>query len=151
MSRYDTKEKRAKHAARQRKWRAENPERWKAIAGPARKRWKNNNRDAHREAQREHRYRLRREILTLIGGLFCKHCGYDADWRALQIDHIHGGGKHDMRTQSTNTNVWTLRRWLRRHQKEARSRYQVLCANCNWIKRYENGEHPGGIVKKDAS
>jgi len=25
--------------------------------------------------------------------------------------------------------------------KNPETEYQCLCANCNWIKRYENGEH----------
>lgn len=149
-TRYDTPEKRAAHAAKQRAWRAANPEKWKAIAGPAREKWKRDNREAHREAQREHRYAVRREILTMLGGLRCLHCGYDADWRALQIDHVHGGGKHDIRTNAAATNLWALRNWVKENLEDAKRVYQVLCANCNWIKRFENGEHPGGVVTKDA-
>jgi hypothetical protein len=151
MSLYDTKEKRAAHAAVQRAWREANPEKWKAIAGPARARWKAKNRDAHREAQRAHRYAVRREILDLLGGQKCVHCGYDEDWRALQIDHIHGGGSKDIRTSSGDSNLWALRGWIAENLDDAKRIYQVLCANCNWIKRYENGEHPGGVVKKDHS
>jgi hypothetical protein len=36
---------------------------------------------------------------------------------------------------------------LKKHQDEAKRKYQVLCCNCNWIKRFENGEHLGGVVK----
>lgn len=136
------------HAEYMRQWRAKNPEKWRKIARKARDKWKRNNRDAHREAQRNHRYTVRREILDLLGGQKCVHCGYDKDWRALQIDHIHGGGKQDMRTRAAETNQWALRNWLRKHQPEARKKYQVLCCNCNWIKRYENGEHPGGKIVK---
>jgi hypothetical protein len=148
MSRYDTPAKRATHAARQRKWRADNPDRWKKSATKARKKWKANNRDAHREAQRQHRYAVRHEILDMLGGGMCAHCGYCHDWRALQVDHRHGGGNKDPRTKGGNTNLWAFRNWVRANLEEARRIYQVLCANCNWIKRYENGEHPGGIVPK---
>lgn len=114
----------------------------------SRKKWKHNNRDRHREIQREHRYRVRREILTLLSGsLSCGKCGYSADWRALQIDHIHGGGKHDSRTRGGNTNLWSLRNWIKKYPEAARDMYQVLCANCNWIKRFDNDEHPGSVEK----
>lgn len=107
-------------------------------------------RSEHRECQREHRYSVRREILAMIAGaLRCQSCGYDKDWRCLQIDHIHGGGKHDTRTSSAVTNLWALRNWVGTYPDAAKAMYQVLCANCNWIKRFENGEHPGGIVKID--
>lgn len=29
-------------------------------------------------------------------------------------------------------------------------KYQLLCANCNWIKRSENGEYPNRIGKETA-
>lgn len=150
MSRYDTEDKRSAHAERMRAWRKKNPERWKEIATASRAGWKLRNRDKHRECQREHRYAVRKEILTLIGGaLRCQSCGFDADWRCLQIDHIFGNGKHDTRTNAALTNLWALRNWVQVYPDAARSIYQVLCANCNWIKRYENGEHSGGIVKKE--
>jgi hypothetical protein len=141
-------EEKAKAAARQRAWREANPERWAAIARPSRKKWRANNVSKHRECQRTHRYTVRREILILLGGEICVHCGYDKDWRCLQIDHIHGGGRHDPRTNvGSGTNMWALRNWLIGHQDEARLIYQVLCANCNWIKRHENGEQPNGKVQ----
>jgi hypothetical protein len=147
--RYDTAEKLAAHAARQRAWRAANPEKWKAIASPARAKWKAQNRDEHREVQRNHRYAVRAEILDMLGALRCAHCGYFEDWRALQIDHIHGGGKHDHRTNvGSATNMWALRNWIKANPEEARAKYQVLCANCNWIKRHENGECSGGRITK---
>lgn len=67
----------------------------------------------------------------------CKRCGF-SDWRALQVDHIHGGGKKEYASARTNQ---IASRILKMPQDEARAKYQVLCANCNWIKRYENNEH----------
>lgn len=141
-------EQKAAAAEKQRKWRAANPDKWKRIVGPARRRWKDSNRDEHREAQRQHRYAVRRQILRLLGGEKCVHCGYDKDWRALQVDHINGGGKHDTRTSGGNTALWALRNWILSNPKTARKLYQVLCCNCNWIKRFELGEGPGGRVNQ---
>lgn len=51
---------------------------------------------------------------------------------------------------AAQTNQWALRGWIKANLDDAKNLYQVLCANCNWIKRYENGEHPGGMkVKKE--
>jgi hypothetical protein len=77
------------------------------------------------------------EIIRLMGGS-CARCGY-SDVRALQIDHINGGGSKELRT---------LGQW-KTYQKvyymvldgSAKREYQILCANCNWIKRHENKEH----------
>lgn len=139
-----TLEQKAQAAEYQQRWRAENPERWKEIAGPSRKKWKAKNRDRHRECQRAHRYTVRREILDLLGGQRCAHCGYDADWRALQIDHIHSDGRIDRNTIG-GTGTWSFRKRLRNPKQLAfaRTRYQVLCANCNQIKKYEKDEFPG--------
>jgi len=75
----------------------------------------------------------RREILERLGGK-CVRCGFD-DWRGLQIDHIHNGGtKH----RQSFSNIWTY--YKRILESLDMGEYQVLCANCNQIKRYE--EHP---------
>lgn len=139
-------EKRAAHAANQREWVKRNPERWKKIADKARKKWRASNFERDCEINRALRYQVRREILQLLGGERCVHCGYDKDWRALQIDHIKGGGKKDSRTSGGNTNLWALRRWLKKNPNGWQGTYQVLCANCNWIKRFENGEHSPGYT-----
>lgn len=139
-------EEKAMAAARQKEWRAKNPERWKAIIVPARKKWKAANLDLNREIRRANRYKTRREILDLLGGQRCVHCGYDKDWRALQIDHINSDGRTDVRSDGL-TNMWAFRTKLKNPEwnAEARKRYQVLCANCNHIKVYEKKEFPGSM------
>src|SRR6267378_5501639 len=78
--------------------------------------------------------RLRKAALIVLGDK-CVRCGFDDD-RALQIDHVNGGGRADH-----------VKRGPRAIYKEALSnpgsgKYQILCANCNWIKRAENNENP---------
>jgi hypothetical protein len=63
----------------------------------------------------------------MMGGK-CVHCGFD-DERALQVDHIEGGGRAE-----DDYRAYVLRVW------EHPEKYQLLCANCNWIKRDENEE-----------
>jgi hypothetical protein len=64
----------------------------------------------------------------------CAECGYD-DERALQIDHLAGGGKQHRKNMSTNT----FYLYVLAHPEE----FQLLCANCNQIKRIEMAEHGG--------
>jgi hypothetical protein len=142
----DIEEKRRRAREAQKRYRERNPERWAAISRKSRGKWKRNNRGEHREMQRAHRYTVRLEILELLGGARCCKCGF-TDWRALQIDHIHGNGKGDSMTKGGNTNLWSLRGWLKNHPEESRGIYQVLCANCNWIKRHESGEHSMAMEK----
>lgn len=89
-----------------------------------------------REIATAYRRRKRAEAMALLGGK-CTRCGF-ADPRALQFDHINGGGVADIRKFSTNG--------ARKVLKDS-SRFQLLCANCNWIKRAENNEHGGAHPK----
>lgn len=74
---------------------------------------------------------LRQSVLRLMG-YKCVKCGYDSDWRALQIDHIHGCGKKNR--------VHGLVFYKKILDSGFEGKYQLLCANCNFIKRYENNE-----------
>ena len=82
---------------------------------------------------REYHARKRQEAIELLGGA-CVRCGID-DPRVLQIDHVNGGGwKHHARRGS----MGVVRDVITKNGKG----FQLLCANCNWIKRYEEGENP---------
>jgi len=81
------------------------------------------------------RERWRRRRRTAINGLggCCVRCGFD-DWRALQVDHI----QPLMRTSKHDGEL--SRDVIRRIERGDTGNLQLLCANCNWIKRYENDE-----------
>jgi len=64
------------------------------------------------------------------GTLKCSKCGYD-DTRALSLDHINGDGT----THRKKLNGVNLCKWL--VKKGYPEGYQVLCMNCQFIKRYE--------------
>ena len=82
--------------------------------------------------------------ISQTGVAECVTCGF-SDQRALQIDHINGGGLKDLKKHG-NQNQY-LNSILALPKKEAEDKYQVLCANCNWIKRVEKEEtnQHGGI------
>lgn len=75
---------------------------------------------------------VRLKALEVLGNV-CVRCGFD-DVRALQIDHVNGGGSQE-RLKEDN------RRMYVRIAGGDTEGYQVLCANCNWIKRSENNEN----------
>lgn len=81
-------------------------------------------------------YRQRRlETVTAMGGK-CVRCAFDNP-RALQIDHIKGGGNTErMKGQSNSVAFY------KRAIEQNGVNYQLLCANCNAIKRWENNEIP---------
>ena len=85
---------------------------------------------------------LREKILIKLG----RKCGNPAcqwlnadgsrgctDSRCLQVDHVYGGGKQELKSMCR-------RSYLRKVLADVDGIYQLLCANCNWIKRSENQE-----------
>lgn len=88
--------------------------------------------EAKRLWSRRAQEKLRKKAIDSLGGPKCKHCGF-SDERALQIDHVNGGGVEERKRIGWKT---MLRRVIQQPHE-----YQVLCANCNWIKRAERGEH----------
>lgn len=82
------------------------------------------------------------ELLKLMGNK-CVRCGFH-DLRALQIDHINGDGAIE-RASWKEFGGMALSQFYSLVSKSFSSgenRYQLLCANCNWIKRSENREFP---------
>lgn len=86
-----------------------------------------------REYHRKYGKRIRAATIALLGGV-CQKCSF-SDIRALQVDHVNGGGTKQ-RKELGNNNSTILKKI-----QESPNDYQLLCANCNWIKRFELGEH----------
>lgn len=91
---------------------------------------------------RKRRAQVRATVLGRLGGKCCR-CGFE-DPRALQIDHPNGDARKDPNTRydKNRGGGGSIRifRLLRMSVEELKSTYQLLCANCNWIKRHENKE-----------
>lgn len=83
-----------------------------------------------RERGAESRQKLRAEVLAYFGGR-CQHCDF-GDPRALQVDHVDGDGHIDRKTMSRGPTLAEI--------EASPQRFQLLCANCNWIKRAEQAE-----------
>lgn len=93
-----------------------------------------------RARNRRGHQRQREKTIAGMGGS-CVRCGFD-DLRALQIDHVAGGGVKDRATRGNYSRFLkdALQSFVRGENK-----YQILCANCNWIKKAENREVPNAI------
>lgn len=80
--------------------------------------------------------KIRDEILITLGNK-CIRCGYD-DVRALHIDHVNGFGRKDRGEK------YSRYRYLKStlsDLKNGSTKYQLLCANCNFIKLIEKREN----------
>lgn len=96
-------------------------------------RYKEQNRDKVWAAQRKHARAVRAKALEVLGGV-CVRCGFSEPC-ALQIDHIDGGGAQERRA------LGGASRSIYKRVIAGEPGYQLLCANCNWLKRCERGEH----------
>lgn len=118
-------------------WRIKNLDSVKASA----RKWTINNRDKFNAIRRKwvknNRIRKRAAVIERFGGT-CVRCRF-SDARALQIDHINGGGGRELNTMRNTTYYDHL---LKINDVDLFAKYQLLCANCNWIKRIEQNEVP---------
>lgn len=83
---------------------------------------------------------VKKKTFSLLGGK-CLRCGF-LDIRALQIDHINGCEVSAAERCKAKERGDALYRAILRGEKDM-SKYQLLCANCNVIKKFQNGEVAG--------
>ena len=128
---------------RNRRWAANNPEkvkegkrRWyvrdRERVRARMKLWREKNRERIKRTTSQEKHRVKVRAIELLGGK-CAKCGF-VDIRALQVDHIKSVGSKIER----GTPVY--RQIIRGNI----SNLQVLCANCNSIKRIEQKEFAAG-------
>lgn len=84
---------------------------------------------------KKYRVKLKNDVLSHYG-MTCKVCGFD-DPRALQIDHIDGGGNAQRIKAggSIRFSGWNFYQWLKNNGFP--EGFQTLCANHNMIKHSE--------------
>jgi len=121
-------ENKEKISARAREYQKKNKEKIREKT----KIWYLKNHEREKTKNREAAKKARKEIIAHMGGC-CTKCGFD-DWRALQADHVNDDGAQDRKKRGHTPHA------LLRDIKQHKDKYQLLCANCNWIKRYENRE-----------
>lgn len=102
------------------------------------KRYRDTERYKGVEKSRRTKHRVR--LIQMLGGK-CSACGFD-DYRALQIDHVFSdGAKHRAKFKGQNKSYY---KDIEKSINAGEGKYQVLCANCNWIKKYEMNENARG-------
>lgn len=95
------------------------------------------------EKNRKYKLELKIKLMNSLGGVICTNLdcqvsGKCKDIRCLQIDHKNGDGYKDKQRFKSTTAMYL---YYLKNLEEAKRNLQVLCANCNWIKRIDNHEH----------
>jgi hypothetical protein len=128
-----------------RSWRASNPQRARKISRAANKKYSALHPEKRTAECKRYNDKMRQAIIEAFGGQ-CVQCGF-SDPRALQLDHINGDGHLLFDSDRRCRPKWDLRArytFIMDHPEEARRTLQLLCENCNWIKRVENREYRKG-------
>ncbi len=99
------------------------------------RKWKKEHPQRVKELDKKSRDGIRDKVFVMFGGK-CVRCGF-TDYRALQLDHIHRA--KEKRNGHFRAGQGLYASILRGEQDT--SEFQLLCANCNWIKRVENKEY----------
>lgn len=88
------------------------------------------------EYHKEWQFARRSKVIEILGGK-CKRCGF-SDFRALHIDHVNSNG-HQERRKYRGSSLHFYKDFL--NDILNKSDYQILCANCNHIKRIVDKEY----------
>ena len=107
------------------------------------KKWRGKNRERDSQNKKQRRESLKKQIFELLGKI-CIKCKF-SDEKALEIDHIHGNGREE-RKKFRSCSITYLNHIFKELRAGSKD-YQLLCANCNRIKEYENNEW--GVVFDD--
>jgi hypothetical protein len=79
---------------------------------------------------------LRKQILEKLGNKCANpNCPIPRelmDIRCLQIDHVHNNGNIEKKKYYSPNNP----KYLRKILDDKEGNYQLLCAYCNWLKRF---------------
>jgi len=95
--------------------------------------YRKNHREKIKIIYNRHYQKLRENVIDVYGAT-CMICGFK-DKRALQIDHINGGGSKQRKIMSPRQLLFYLKR-----NNFPKENYQILCANCNSIKKMKKKE-----------
>jgi len=76
--------------------------------------------------------KIRTEILVLLGNKCCR-CGF-SDIRILQIDHVNNSGGKERERFKGKLQYY---KYILDKVKNGSKDYQILCPNCNWLKRFD--------------
>jgi 5-methylcytosine-specific restriction endonuclease McrA len=127
----------ARNAANMREWRAKNRERAREISRAGSAKYAATSPATRRKSARDFNARKKAELLAFFGGV-CARCGF-LDPRALQMDHLQGDGKKYR--DAGQHGLYARYKMMRDDPSQARATFQLLCANCNCIKRDEDYEY----------
>jgi hypothetical protein len=153
-----TEQRKIRHNELNAVWRAKNPDYFKRYAEDHKEVLLQYYRDYGKELRatdpeklnqrsRNRRYRVKMQVIGILGGQCaspdCRFLNFDMtlgckDPRVLEVDHINGGGRKEVEKIGYHVMMRSI------IEKGHQGKYQLLCRDCNHLKRIKNGEHGKG-------
>lgn len=96
----------------------------------------------HNAKRRKYKDKHRETIVEILGGNKCSckgiNCWHEGecivnDRRCIQIDHINDDGHKERRSVTDYRQVYVK---YSNNPEMVKQNLQLLCANCNWVKRF---------------
>lgn len=114
-------------------WYERNKEKARSQKREVMRRLRQENPEKYNEQSRKAKVREKLKLFTMYGSE-CSMCGF-SDMRALSLDHVKDNGNEERR-QIGERGVYRRAKELYRPDE-----YQILCMNCQFIKRSVNSGH----------
>lgn len=102
-----------------------------------------------KERDISYRHKLKTDLFNAYGGCICRCCG-ETELKFLSLDHIFNDGAKDHYYQNGRRSGTTLYGKLKKEGYPDKQRFQVLCMNCNFGKKINNGVCPHEDSKANA-
>lgn len=112
--------------------------------------YRDRNLELFRNRSQKFRQKLRRQVIERLGAKcanpYCLWINQDLtlgckEFFCLQVDHVKADGLKDRMRFTHRTGFY-------RAILKNPDGYQLLCANCNWLKRYANEEYGAAKINK---
>lgn len=121
------------------KWYQNNKEAYRPRKATLMRKYRAENPEKYRKQSRDAKARLKAKLFEMYG-YECAICGFE-DTRALTLDHIKGNGNKE-RARLGERGVY--RRAVERHRP---TEYRTLCMNCQFIERSKSGVNSMAYTK----
>lgn len=143
-----------KGIAYRKKWHEDNKDRCSILKNKYLEEHKEHLKPFRLAASKKYKYQQKIELFDLLGGNFCAECGCDI-FKALELNHINGGGGKERRENKTLSVSFSKRlKYLKNNPQEIKN-FNVLCRVCNAhhylrdIKNIEGGTYQIVFIKQN--
>jgi len=131
-------------AIKQRRYIKNHPKKWRKIHYKSNKKWAKNNREVYLKCKRDDYRKKTAEVWEFFGNK-CVKCGFN-DPDCFELDHINGEGHTEKNSRGSKKYATMDAKYklVKTNPVLAKTKFQLLCANCNKKKQRQLHEYWNG-------